>query len=125
MNATTLSELQPLAVVKNVDLTSTYRVGVRDVGHGPLGTWEYRVDQKANHHEHVSVVGRRGAANAPEIHLVRFTNMAAIHRVAPVDQAGGHDQLIDAGLARVVFKRGRESLWKLATSLRLIVLATS
>jgi len=54
-----------------------------------------------------------------------FTNMAAIHRVAPVDQAGGHDQLIDAGLARVVFKRGRESLWKLATSLRLIVLATS
>jgi hypothetical protein len=48
------------------------------------------------------------AADAPEIDLVGLAHVAAIDRVAPVDESGCHDQLIDAGPPGIVLEGGRE-----------------
>src|SRR5699024_1386382 len=106
MDASALGELEPFALVSNVDLPSSDGVGVLGHGDPPLRTREDGLDQFLDHAEHVLVAGVARAADAPQVDLVRFSDVAAIDDVAPVNEPWSDDQLVDAGVPGICLQRG-------------------
>jgi hypothetical protein len=61
-----------------------------------------------DHAEHVVVAGVARAADAPQVDLVRLSDVAAIDDVAPVHEPWSDDQLVDAGVPAIRLQRGRQ-----------------
>lgn len=92
----------------NIDLTPAHSVGVLGLADPPLGSWENGIDQFSNHVEHVLVSGAWRAADAPQVDLVRFSDVAAVDGVASIHEPRRDDQFIDISAADVGFQRGGE-----------------
>lgn len=94
MDQAAFGELQPLSVVSHIDLPTADGVGMLDLRHPPLGSRKDGLDEQRDHLEQIGRVCGGGAAESPQVDLVRLADVRPVDDVAAVGQARHDDQLV-------------------------------